>query len=132
MSKKGEVHRMVSDISSAIQSSALLSLLDEAKANGSLPEPAIAIRDDQASLSNVNNPRRRTKRREKTTKQRDAILPKCLADIPQSTLDERIKPIKRALERVDAEKLLNLELIHPSASSRLEGQTTLGARVQDG
>eukprot|EP00531_Pseudo-nitzschia_arenysensis_P010690 CAMPEP_0116127076 /NCGR_PEP_ID=MMETSP0329-20121206/6655_1 /TAXON_ID=697910 /ORGANISM="Pseudo-nitzschia arenysensis, Strain B593" /LENGTH=406 /DNA_ID=CAMNT_0003621167 /DNA_START=274 /DNA_END=1494 /DNA_ORIENTATION=+ len=49
---------------------------------------------------------------------------KCLSEIPKSTLDERVMPIRAALENINAQELLGLEL--------LPNKTTTGPRVSEG
>ena len=155
MAKKSEVHRMVSDISSAIQSSDLLSLLQSFNRDNvvnasshnvlgdkeqpkELSEALRALNQDRPA-SNVNGRKgRRRKERRHNNNNKDknnnsnnyAVPPKCLADIPQSMLDERITPIKKALERVDAQKLLNLETIHISKSLEHEDKDNKNKQQQ--
>jgi len=49
---------------------------------------------------------------------------KCLSEIPKSTLDERVMPIRAALESINAEELLGLE--------QLPSKTTTGPRIREG
>eukprot|EP00537_Pseudo-nitzschia_pungens_P012495 CAMPEP_0172384030 /NCGR_PEP_ID=MMETSP1061-20121228/1840_1 /TAXON_ID=37318 /ORGANISM="Pseudo-nitzschia pungens, Strain cf. pungens" /LENGTH=497 /DNA_ID=CAMNT_0013112517 /DNA_START=165 /DNA_END=1658 /DNA_ORIENTATION=+ len=123
---KSEVHRVVYDIARAIQSSALLSLLRDSNNDGS-PESNHKRGHHSAPKSNKSDLKRKRKRKRK--KKKHGTPHQCLADIPLSILDERIKPIKQALERVDAQKLLALELIYQSSVGE---QAIPGPRVQDG
>jgi hypothetical protein len=91
---RAEVARLVADISLAIESSDLLSLLretdDPERQNGSL-------------------------RRQQHQK-------RCMSEIPQSILDDRVEPIRTALENIDAQKLLDLEILQEEEEDHHEHQ----------
>ena len=96
MAVRDEVDNLVSNISRAIQASDLLSLLVQHQ-----PQ---------------RFPRKRLLRQPRA--------PNNLSEIPKSILDERVRPIRSVLESIDAQKLLGLELVHPTIQE--------GPRLRDG
>ena len=120
---KDEVDRLIADISNAVQSSSLLSLLR------SDVDEATQL---QLPFSSFNKKRHHHHQHHHHRKKRNKSPPlstyKCLADIPQSTLVDRMRPIRQALERIDAQRLLDLELM-PFSSPE---QAVQGPRLKDG
>jgi hypothetical protein len=101
---RDEVSNLVTDIARAIQSSDLLTLLLR-------PTP--------------ESQKRSLLRRLNHHQQSSMSVVKCLAEIPKSILDDRVKPIRTALEKIDAQTLLALEIVP-------DGTAGGGARVRDG
>ena len=50
-----------------------------------------------------------------------------LSSVSQSTLNDCLEPIRQALERIDAQRLLHLDIILPS-----QEEETAGPRLRDG
>ena len=97
MAVREEVDNLVSNISRAIQASDLLSLLVQHQQHQRFPQKSL-----------LRQPR----------------APSNLSEIPKSILDERVRPIRSVLESIDAQKLLGLELLHPTIQE--------GPRLRDG
>ena len=110
--KNDEVERLINGISHALKSSSLLSLM-------------------RRSRNNNNNNSNNTSTSTSTSS--------CgISAISQSTLNDHILPIREALERIDPQRLLDLELIPESSlsttssSSQSHSQSQLGPRIKDG
>ena len=112
--KNDEVERLINGISHALKSSSLLSLM-------------------RRSRNNNNNNSNNTSTSTSTSS--------CgISAISQSTLNDHILPIREALERIDPQRLLDLELIpesslsttSSSSQSHSQSQSRLGPRIKDG
>jgi len=130
---RDEVARLVADISLAIQSSDLLSLLRKDPESQS---PSLSSHEQQQQYHIHDEGEKRSLLKQQNRKSdKHPPLPKCLSEIPRSILDDRVKPIRAALERIDAQKLLNLEILqeqqqhHPHPSQE---RAVKGPRVRDG
>jgi len=118
---RDEVARLVADISQAIQSSDLLSLLRQDLDHQHPPQHQYL--HETVTKRSLRNP---------------PIL-KCLSEIPKSILDVRVEPIRTALEKIDARRLLDLEIIQEIPTQKQNhhhGQhhtsQERGARLRDG
>ena len=112
--KNDEVERLINGISHALKSSSLLSLMRRSRNNNN-------------NNSNSNN-----------TSTSTSTSSCGISAISQSTLNDHILPIREALERIDPQRLLDLELIPESSlsttssSSQSHSQSQLGPRIKDG
>lgn len=122
---RDEVARLVADVSRAVQSSDLLSLLQQERESSF----------EQQQYTQENGSMKRSLRRKQ--EHQHSSLPKCLSEIPKSILDDRVEPIRTALLKIDAQKLLNLEILEPPRRQyRLRPSSheraPEGPRVRDG
>ncbi|OEU15212.1 hypothetical protein FRACYDRAFT_261575 [Fragilariopsis cylindrus CCMP1102] len=118
--KNDEVERLINGISHALKSSSLLSLMRRSRNNNN---------NNSNSNSNSNN-----------TSTSTSASSCGISAISQSTLNDHISPIREALERIDPQRLLDLELIpesslsttSSSSQSQSHSQSRLGPRIKDG
>ena len=118
--KNDEVERLINGISHALKSSSLLSLMRRSRNNNNNNK-------DNNDNSNSNN------------NDTSTSTSSCgISAISQSTLNDHILPIREALERIDPQRLLDLELIPESSlsttssSSQSHSQSQSGPRIKDG
>ena len=110
--KNDEVERLINGISHALKSSSLLSLMRRSRNNNDNNSNDTSTSTSTSSCG--------------------------ISAISQSTLNDHILPIREALERIDPQRLLDLELIPESSlsttssSSQSHSQSQSGPRIKDG
>ena len=124
-----EISRLEADVFRAIRSSDLLSLL-----HGGSPAPHdshnFGHNNHHANGYNHKNHQHNYYYRDNQTIGSFRRQPryKDLSEIPESILEDRVRPIRAVLESIDAQRLLDLEVY----SSSREGTPVWGPRVRDG